>query len=200
MKKLLPILSGVLFLTAACNTSPKAPDAATVQAADMQQNAMAADTAGLAQFRDWKAQNELAVIDENIAPATQQATAPARKAVAKKTAPVRKATTKAPVRKSTSTTQEASGGSLPKAESDGAGTGSGDVAGTGSGEQAAEPAKKEGISKAVKGAVIGGVGGAAAGAVINKKNRTVGAVVGGVIGAAGGYVIGRKMDQKDGQK
>ena len=146
---------------------------------------MAADTAGMAQFQQWKAQNELAATEQYNEPVAQYK-APAAKKVTK--APVRKASRPAPV------------ATEPAPETPAVSTGSSDdvAMGNGSAEEA-QAEKKEGWSKAAKGAVIGGAGGAIAGAVINKKNRAAGAVIGGVIGAGGGYVIGRKMDKKDGR-
>jgi hypothetical protein len=59
--------------------------------------------------------------------------------------------------------------------------------------------KNKGWSKAAKGAAIGAGSGAVIGAVINKRNRAVGAVIGGVAGGAVGYGIGRGMDKRDGR-
>ena len=143
---------------------------------------MAADTAGMAQFQQWKAQNELTATEQYNEPVAQYE-APAKVPAAKKV-------TKAPVRKAPK----------PAPETPAVSTGSSDDVAMGN--ESAEEAraeKKEGWSKAAKGAVIGGAGGAAAGAIIYKKNRALGAAIGGVLGAGGGYVIGRKMDKKDGR-
>lgn len=174
MEKILPFLS-IAFLATACNPDLKSADIAPLQ---VEQKASAQDTAGLADFQAWRAQNELAP--------TQQLTQPQHNAIAY-SAPVRKAS--APVRKSISVRRSSSN------HSDNSVAG-----GTGTSETS-QPAKaeKKGWSKAAKGAVIGGVTGAAGGAVINKKNRVAGAVIGAVIGAGGGYVLGRKMDKKDGR-
>ena len=186
MKKLLPLFGAALFMVA-CNQTPEQV-AGTSTSPFIQQQAQAqqpvADTAGLASFNAWKAQNELA--DMNQYQAKQApAAAPVRKAAVKSSAPARKSSSRPSAPSTTSN------------EGSGSGT---ETAGTGTGTGAEETAKKkEGWSKAAKGAVIGGVAGAAGGAVINKKNRVVGAVVGAVIGAGGGYVIGRKMDKKDGR-
>ena len=179
MKRLIPFLS-IAFL-AACNSTPQKEDVAAPLT--VQQQVPAIDTAGLAQYQAWRAQNELADVQELTAP-KQQASAPVYKAPAKRSAPVRRASntrTSAPSRTSSDNSV---------ASNDGVGSQS---------SESTQPAKKKGISKAAKGAVIGGVTGAAGGAVINKKNRVAGAVIGAVIGAGGGYVIGRKMDKKDGR-
>ena len=200
MKKFLPFLS-IAFLFAAC--SPSAKEDSTASAAEQQLQAYkdsiktAADTAGLAQFQQWKSQNELATtptIQQEEPVAQYEAPAPRPRAA------VAKSVAKAPVRKSSRATAPVASRPAPRAQSPAPSAGSGsDVATTnGSGDEAVAE-KKEGWSKAAKGAVIGGAGGAVAGAVINKKNRAVGAVVGGILGAGGGYVIGRQMDKKDGR-
>jgi hypothetical protein len=194
MKKLLPFLS-IAVLMAAC--SPNSKESAASLAAEQQLQAYkdsikaAADTAGLAQFQQWKAQNELMETQQYQEPEAEYAVA--------KTAPKAKATRKAPVRR-TSQTSSVANRPAPRAEAPAPSVGSGqDVATTDGSGETAQAKKKEGWSKAAKGAVIGGAGGAVAGAVINKKNRAVGAVVGGILGAGGGYVIGRKMDKNDGR-
>lgn len=195
MKRLLPILTIVAGL-AACNTDADKIAATNPSAAVQQAPVNNLDTAGFAEFQNYKAMNELAVIQEPVQQ-EQVAAAPVKKA----TTTVRKATksvASAPKRVSTSRSSSSSNESTSSSgstvstgnEGDGAGAGSGDVA---------QVSEKKGWSKAAKGAVIGGVTGAAAGAVINKKNRAVGAVIGGVIGAGGGYVVGRGMDKKDGR-
>jgi hypothetical protein len=192
MKKLLPFLSLAVLMTAC---SPNTKESPATSAAEQQLQAYkdsikrTADTAGLAQFQQWKAQNELTATEQYNEPVAQYdapAKAPAAKKVTK--APVHKASKPAPV------------ATEPAPETPAVSTGSGDDVAMGN--ESAEEAKaeqKEGWSKAAKGAVIGGAGGAAAGAVIFKKNRALGAAIGGVIGAGGGYVIGRKMDKKDGR-
>lgn len=185
MKRLLPILSFALFLTA-CNQSAKIdPGQAAVTA--VQAAPVQADTAGLAAFQDWKIKNELADDETYNTAQKAVASAPVRRSVAKAT-PVRRVSTQAPVRRTS--TAKSTSGSSSEGVNDGGGTMS---------NETTQAAKKEGMSKAAKGAIIGGVGGAVAGAVINKKNRTAGAVVGAVIGAGGGYVIGRQQDKKDGR-
>ena len=160
-RMMIPVFAIAVSMTA-CNTSP---DTTTTQKAIQP----SVDTAGLAEFQSWKAQNELV--------STQQNTAmqPTREVV--KYYPVSSA------RKSSSGVSRSSSGSSSSGTS-----------GTGS-----TTAKKKGWSSAAKGAVIGGVAGAAGGTVINKKNRAAGAVIGGVVGAAGGYGIGRTIDKKNGR-
>ncbi len=180
MKKLIPLLSFAFFF-AACNTSEQ-------KSAEVVQAPVVLDTAGLAGYQAWKAQNEL-VQAKQLDDVQTEAVVPVQKA------PVSKARTTAPTRRATTPKPTA-----PVQTND-----DNTVADNGSGtisnetEQPAKAEEKKGISKAAKGAVIGGVAGAAGGAVINKKNRVVGAVIGAVIGAGGGYVIGKKQDKKDGR-
>lgn len=189
MKKLLPIL-GFTFLMAACNTMPEQKVEAAQSA---QQTIPQPDTAGMAAFNAWKAQNELASVN---AYQPEQTTAPEKPKTVVKYVPVKQSTSSKPVTKTSSSSNTASS---PEQTNSGGSVDNGNSSeGNGSGETA-QVEKKEGWSKAAKGAVIGGVAGAAGGAVINKKNRVVGAVIGGVIGAAGGYGVGRTMDKKDGR-
>lgn len=188
MKKFLPILS-ITFLMAACGNNPQSGTAKTEEA-KMQAPVYNPDTVGLAQFQQWKAQNELADVDEynqNVVYA-----APQEKAKPNSTTPVRKTVKPRPVAAKRPAQSETSSTS-PASETAGGGTMSSESS------DAAKASEKKGWSKAAKGAVIGGVAGAAGGAVINKKNPVVGAVIGGVVGAGGGYVIGRKMDKKSGR-
>ena len=66
MKRIVPVVAIVAMLTA-CNSSPKQ----AVQGA--QTTTVASDTAGLAQFQQWKAQNELATMNQ-YGTTTQSAT------------------------------------------------------------------------------------------------------------------------------
>jgi hypothetical protein len=191
MKKLLPIVSFAVLisvLTVACNQAPKTD---AQQSPFAQQMPVQPDTTGLAKFQLWKAQNELADVNQSnqpVAAAPQQAKTVVvyRDAPAKATAP-----------KKTSSSNSSASSSNSNSNSGVSSSGSGVGTSTSAGE--AKTTAKKGISKAAKGAIIGGVGGAIAGAVINKKNRGMGAVIGGVIGAGGGYAIGRGMDKKDGR-
>ena len=189
MKKLLPFFSLAVLLVA-CNSAPKNTATQAMAPAEPSSQAMVTDTAGLAQFQQWKVQNELRDA-EDYNKAAQPVAATVKKTSKPKVVQPRPvpASLPAPVETTTASTPQASG-------SEG-GPESGTISSE-SGDEA-KATKKEGISKAAKGAVIGGVAGAGAGAVINKKNRVVGAVVGAVIGAGGGYVLGRKMDKKDGR-
>jgi hypothetical protein len=172
MKKVLPIIAiAGLFTFSACTstTDPKADTQAQLQAFKDSVR-MAADTAGLAEYQQWKAQNELGEQPQyNDQTANYAAAA----------APVRRTTKSSTARRSSS--------------------GSSNSGGTMNSESSNTAAKKKGWSKAAKGAAIGTAGGAVIGAVVNKKNRVVGGVVGGVIGGGVGYGIGRGMDKKDGR-
>jgi hypothetical protein len=188
MKKLIPFLILAAVFTVACNQRPGANIASQSQT---QQAAVTADTTGLASFQLWKAQNELASVNQ-YNQSTAAVPAQEKQTIVYRTAPSstsKKTTTK----RSTSQSRPVSSSSGSGVSND-SGTGSSSSSG-----EAQAPVAKKGISKAAKGAIIGGVGGAIAGAVINKKNRVAGAVIGGVIGAGGGYAIGRGMDKKDGR-
>ena len=175
MKRMLPfmiVLVALVFTVTAC-TSKVDPNAVAEARLAAYKDSMrkVSDTAGLAQFQSWKAQNELAEMqyeDETVqyaaaAPVKKRSYAPARKATPRYSAPSRN-----------------NGGTMNSESSNTA-------------------MRKKGWSKAAKGAAIGTAGGAVVGAVINKKNRVVGGVVGGVIGAGVGYGIGRAKDKKDGR-
>jgi hypothetical protein len=197
MKKLIPIL-GLAVLVTACNTSPKETEqAAAKESAQVTVNNL--DTAGLAQYHQWRAQNELAEIREEMETPEVVKAAPVKKAAAK--APVAKASvarTSAPkadpVAKTPATVPASTGSG---SQSSGSGESAEPAESAGTGDVAQAPAKKEGVSNAAKGAVIGGVAGGAAGAVVNKKNRALGGVVGGVVGAAVGYGVGKAKDKKE---
>lgn len=174
MKKLLAVMGLPAALAVgitSCSGNEKKIEAEVAKQVQQYKDSirLAADTAGLAEFQQWKAQNEL--MNEEETGEMQEA------------APV----AKAPAR---STSRSYSSASRRSSSSDG-----GSYSSTSSNTAKAN----RGWSKAAKGAVIGGAGGAAAGAIINKKNRAAGAVVGGIVGAGGGYVIGRQMDKKDGR-
>ena len=178
MKKLLSIFSIAAVMTA-CTTNADKVAAENARLQTFRDSVrLAADTAGLADYRSWKAQREIAM-EQDMYNQEPVAIAAAPGAVARRTyAPAPRRTTSTARR---STASRSSGGGSTASTS------------TNTAQQ------KRGISKAAKGAIIGGTGGAVAGAVINKKNRAVGAVIGGVLGAGGGYVIGRGKDKKDGR-
>ena len=209
MKKFLPFLS-IAFLLAACSSKPET-QTQTLQSVN-QSNAI--DTAGLAQFQQWKAQNELSSVNAVQTEQEQAASEPApvqtktivREVIVERPVPARQQTVrrtskpKAPV---TTPPVSSSEPSIPSSDGNGSnptvGTG-GETAGTSETPASVpEVAKKEGWSKAAKGAAIGGAGGAVIGAVIGKKNRAAGAVIGGVLGGAVGYGIGKSKDKKDGR-
>ena len=171
MKRILSIF-GIAAVMAACTstTDPRANETAALQAYK-DSIRLAADTAGLAEFQNWKAQSEIANMEEEQTTQQYVAAAPVRRV----SSPSRRTSSR-----SSSVSNRTSSGSGTSTSSNTA-------------------MRKKGWSKAAKGAVIGGVVGAGAGAVINKKNRAVGAVIGGVLGAGGGYGIGRGMDKRDGR-
>ena len=208
MKKFIPFFS-IAFLLAACSSQPQT-ETKSLQAAN--QAVAPVDTAGLAQFQQWKTQNELSVAAN---PQTEQQPAAVqpqvqtrtivREVVVEKAAPVRRQTT----RPSSTAPETTTPPVTPTETSTSTSTGSGSESSAGSGTEttgttgapapAPETAKKEGWSKAAKGAAIGGAGGAVIGAVISKKNPAVGAAIGGVLGGAVGYGVGRSKDKKDGR-
>ncbi len=169
MKHILFALSTVVIMASCSNDNPRTAAETKV--------ITPTDTAGLAQFQAWKAQNELAVANQ-LAQQNLEATQPVKERVVY---------VDRPRSRSTSTTRRSS-------SSNNGNNGSGV-----SNSTSQNTAKKKGWSKAAKGAVIGGTGGAVVGAVINKRNRGVGAVIGGVLGAGVGYGIGRSKDKKDGR-
>jgi hypothetical protein len=179
MKRFIPIL-GLAASMVACTSNPNTTAATNAVPQVQQAPAYSPDTAGLAQFQQWKAANELAAVNEY------------QKPVANYTSPVKttRRVSAAPVPRTTGST--AGSGSTVSSTND-QGTMSSETSNT-----AKAPAKK-GWSKAAKGTAIGAGAGAAAGAVINKKNRVVGGVIGGVVGGAVGYGIGRHMDKQDGR-
>jgi hypothetical protein len=176
MKKLLSVV-GVAAIMASCNSNPNIKSADQVQA---QAPAQTLDTAGLAQFQAWKAQNELMRTQQQEQYMQYQQMQNA--GMYGYAAPSPQRSYASAPRRSTSTARRSSSGN------------NGGYASTGN-----YPARKKGWSKAAKGAAIGGAGGAVLGAVINKRNRVAGGVIGGVIGAGVGYGIGRSQDKKDGR-
>ncbi len=183
MKRILPFLS-IAVVLAACGNNAKTSTESIAPVTEQTQ-ALKVDTTGLAEFQNWKLQQQIAEIETPAQPTVQYATAAPVKKARKTYRPAPKVVEQAPP-VNTSTTETSTGSAD-------------DVVMNSESTNAAEAPEKKGWSKAAKGAVIGGASGAAAGAVINKKNRALGAVIGGVIGAGGGYVIGRGMDKKDGR-
>lgn len=174
MKKILFAISTVAVMASCSQNNPRT--------AAETQTLKPADTAGLAQFQQWKAQNELAVASQ-MAQANQLAPQqPAKEVVRERVVYVSEPRRSSS--RSRSTTSSSSGNSGVYNSTS---------------ENTAQASQKKGWSKAAKGAVIGGVGGAVAGAVINKRNRAAGAVIGGVLGAGVGYGIGHSKDKKDGR-
>ena len=204
MKKFIPFLS-IAFLLAACSSKPET-QTQTLQSANQ---ASAKDTAGLAQFQQWKAQNELTasqnVQTEQEPAVTVQAPVQTktiiREVIVERPAPVRRPAARPSTREEAPVTTQPSETSTNPSSGSGSTIGNGtETAGTSEAPASVpEVAKKEGWSKAAKGAAIGGAGGAVLGAIIGKKNPAVGAAVGGVLGGAVGYGIGRGKDKKDGR-
>lgn len=165
MKRILSIVSIAAVVTA-CNPEPKV--------AEMTTAAPTLDTVGLAQFQQWKVENELQRQSEIQEQPTQVSYAAA--------APVARKKTYTAARRTSSSRSVSNQGS-----------------GTISSETANTAKARKRISKAAKGTAIGAASGAVIGAVVNKKNRVVGGVIGGVLGGGIGYGIGRGMDKKDGR-
>ncbi|MDQ3845526.1 MAG: glycine zipper domain-containing protein [Bacteroidota bacterium] len=190
MKKIIPIFS-IAIVMAACTSNPKENTSSVIPSqVEQQAPVFNPDTVGLAQFQQWKAQHELATVEEYNQPAHYVTAAPVKKIKKVPNAPVHKTVISAPTpEKSTAETNTSV--SSPSADTKESGAIS-----TESSESAKVPEKK-GWSKAAKGTAIGAGTGAAAGAIIFKKNRAAGAVIGGVVGGAVGYGVGRDMDKKD---
>lgn len=171
MKKLFFIFTVAIAMTACNNSQQKSTTDAKLEAFKDSMR-MAADTAGLANYQAWKAQNELVNNKTTLNPDMQSASLAAP--VTRSTSPARS------TRSRSYSSSRNSGGSM-------------------SSESANTAKRKKGWSKAAKGTAIGAGTGAVLGAVINKKNRVAGGVVGGVLGGGVGYGIGRSMDKKDGR-
>jgi hypothetical protein len=207
---------------AACNSKPSEISTVTTTTAKVVE-----DTTGLAQFKEWKEQQQItnteavnevqedintsAVNETKVERPTEKPRVvvhqPVReRSVARKYTPVQRATSQRPVRtrEANGTDVAAVGDGSNKETTTSAGSSTGTNTGTSDGDiagtqpETAEAKKDEGWSKAAKGATIGAGSGAVVGAIISKK-KGKGAVIGGVIGAAGGYVLGRKQDKKEGR-
>lgn len=191
MKKFLPLLS-LAFVFAACSTKQAETEVKTLQSAN--QSPARIDTAGLAQFQQWKSQNELNATDiheQTVAQTPVKEVTIIRERIVERQRPVKQAPQKLEVPVIAETENSGSGTNETVT---GSGTSNGTIEST---TPTPEVSKKEGWSKAAKGAVIGGAGGAVLGAIINKKNPAVGAAIGGVLGGTVGYGIGRNKDKKD---
>lgn len=170
MKKILFALSAVILMASCSQNNPRtAAETKTLAPTD---------TAGLAQFQQWKAQNELAVANQMAQTNKLAAQQPTKEVVRERVVYVNSPRSTS---RSRSTASRSSGSS-------------GVYNSTSS-----NTARRKGWSKAAKGAVIGGAGGAVLGAIINKRNRAAGAVIGGVLGAGVGYGVGRSKDKRDGR-
>ncbi len=198
MKRILSILSIAAVLAACSNGTTTNTDSSALTPAVKQAPAYTPDTTGLAQFQEWKAQQQAVTETKQTSqPVHYVAAAPVKKVKKVYTNPV-------PGKQETAATSTAGATeakSFPERNStsrDDADSAHNAVISSESSNTAQAPVKK-GWSKAAKGAAIGAGSGAVVGAVVNKKNRAVGGVIGGIIGAGGGYVIGRGMDKKDGR-
>lgn len=171
MKQNLSIFSLAVFMTAC--TGNRNTDAAVQANMEAYKDSLrlAADTAGLAEFKTQKAQDELTAAEENRT--TRFIAVPVTGS----------AKTFTQAGKGTATSRERSVNESNSLSSESSNT----------------AMRKKGWSKAAKGAVIGGGSGAVIGAVVNKKNRAAGAVIGGAVGAGAGYGVGRSLDKKDGR-
>jgi hypothetical protein len=173
MKKIFSIIT-VTAMMVACNTKKDtAAEKAAIIAAYEDSVRKTVDTAGLSEFQNWKAQNELS--DAELYNQSQvAAAAPVANKAVRTAAPARTSSA------SKNSTSNSNGGTMNSESSNTA-------------------TRKTGWSKAAKGAAIGGASGAVVGAVVNKKNRVAGGVIGGVVGAGVGYGVGRAKDNKDGR-
>ena len=210
MKKTI-LFVAIIAAFAACSNPQPVNDAGT------NKDAVANDTVGLSQFKQWKEQQqalsmdgvadkintasinqELPVEKEKVAPVIIYRNVPARQPRrARTTIPTRN--TEPPVAKVPEAPAGNNNGSAGKGTTttETAGTG---TSGTGTGTTTEPPIvkKNEGWSKAAKGTVIGAGSGAVLGAILS-KDKGKGAIIGGRIGGAGGYVLGRSKDKKDGR-
>ena len=167
MRHLSFVVSAFVLVTA-CNSKPQSgPENNNAKLADSIR--FATDTAGLAEYQQWKAQNELGNKKTEENQQSEATTSPH--------------TEKQKISNNHSPAQQATAHD----------------SGTMSSESGNSAKAKKGWSKTAKGAVIGGVVGAGTGAVVNKKNRAAGAVIGGAIGAGAGAIIVNEMDKKDGR-
>lgn len=195
MKQTIPFLSLAVILAACGNTATNNTDSATTNPAVQTAPTFLPDTVGLAEYQQWKAQNEL-IDEEDYTSTASYTAAPVKKAKKTYTAPVKRST------RTIASEDNSVSNDMPVSNDNQSVGNNGqneDVSMSNETSKEAKIEEKKGWSKAAKGAVIGGAAGAAAGAAVNKKNRVVGAVIGGVVGAGGGYVIGRGMDKKDGR-
>jgi hypothetical protein len=170
MKKIFATVAIAAFF-AACNSNTKTAEQAALQS----------DTAGLAQFKAWKAQQEFieqsrmynGLNDPNqlVAPNAEPTKEVVRERVVYVDRPARRTTAR-------SSSSNSSNGTVASAP--------------------APVQKKKGWSHAAKGTAIGAGSGAVVGAIVS-KNKAAGAVIGGVIGGVGGYAIGRSKDKKEGR-
>lgn len=222
MKKTLLIIA-IVSTFAACSSKKNEADTAATAAQPL------ADTAGLAEFQNWKQQKEQLtdiniqalpdVSKNNMAP-VQEAPAVVRQVPrtrivyrdrpVRRSAPVRAAQPEpryeepvvygTPANKSREAVSRNGSGSTGAGEGTGTGSGVGEGTGTSNAPVvAADPAPKK---TGWSKAAKGSVIGAASGAVLGAvvtKGSAKGTIIGGVVGGLGGYVLGRAKDKKDGR-
>ena len=182
MKTPLIALAVTATIFVSCNNNPTLQQPTTTQIPT-------ADTAGLAQFQNWKTQQEMVStngvfngineFDESQSNSVRYAEA----------APVARTYRTTTTRRSAPTRTR----SVSSNRSYGGGGGS-----YGQTSTRTAPARKRGWSKAAKGTAIGAGSGAVLGAIVSKK-KGKGAIIGGLLGAGAGYVIGRAGDKRDGR-
>ncbi len=191
MKQILTIFTIVAVFLAACNNNKNNEAAISALQAYKDSIRLSSDTAGLAQYRMWKMQNELSNPNE-YNPYASGNTAPENSVVRERII------YKEPARSNSRSYASTESRRSSRSRSGNSGVYDGGSMTSESGHTA-ERATKKGWSKAAKGTAIGAGGGAVLGAIINKKNPVVGGVIGGVLGGGVGYGIGRSMDKKDGR-
>ena len=169
MKKIFATVA-IAAIFAACNSNTKTSEQAVQQG----------DTVGLAQFKEWKMQQEFIEQSRMYGGVDDQQNIDAQADAPREVVREKVVYRDRPAPRRTTTTSSG-------------------TSNTGTVAAPAPAEEKKGWSKAAKGTAIGAGSGAVIGAVVNKKNRAAGAVIGGVIGGVGGYVIGRSKDKKDGR-
>jgi hypothetical protein len=196
MKTSITIFATAAMFFAACSSNPKNTEDTTSKVLS------SLDTTGLAQFQQWKQQQEWRnqeIIETNginedasNGQANYAGSGPARNYSNSNTYSNNEPT----VRRTPRTTRNTSTARKSTRTSRvGTGTSTGS---TSAGQGTAQTTKKKGWSNAAKGTVIGAGSGAVLGAIVSKK-KGKGAIIGGILGAGGGYVLGRMKDKKVGR-
>jgi hypothetical protein len=202
MKKILSVVA-MAAMFAACNGNSKTNTSTTGTGISQ------ADTAGLKEFKDAKARQEI-IQTEGVYNGVDSTAS---------NMPANRLTNTNTVRGEEKSTMASNAGTVhhshttsthhsSTAHSGGSGSSSGSTGSVGSTGSSGDTkvvttdkktvVKRKGWSKAAKGTAIGAGAGAVTGAIIS-KDKSKGAIIGGVVGAAGGYIIGRKKDKQDGR-